>query len=140
MDKSAVFCIVLEDREPEGMAIRFIDLYRIGGLDAVTVKTKSCIGKLGFNATGMQKFSEVSDKPVYIEIGVSLGVLMDMYFDCSTGEIKYYELSDSFLTDLVYGRKVMPLPKAQVFAEDRLIVPEIMAELLISENHPGGQL
>jgi uncharacterized protein YrrD len=60
--------------------------------------------------------------------------LTDALFDSSTGEIKAYEISDGLIADLLYGRKRMPLPQAQVVSQDRIIIPESMTKLLIPES------
>jgi uncharacterized protein YrrD len=77
---------------------------------------------------------DLCDKQVFTETGLLLGTLVDLTCDCDTGEIKYYEISDGIITDLLYGRRLMPLPQAQVVNEQRLIVPESMAKLIISET------
>lgn len=45
-----------------------------------------------------------------IETGLQLGVLTDICFDRSTGELKAYLLSDGIITDLLYRRMAIPIP------------------------------
>jgi uncharacterized protein YrrD len=77
---------------------------------------------------------DLLDKQIYTDTGLSFGVLVDALCDQSTGEIKAYEISDGLITDLLYGRRIMPLPQAQVVGQDRIIVPDSMTNLLIPES------
>jgi uncharacterized protein YrrD len=120
--------------------ILFQDLFGIGR-DAVTVGTAAVVQDFaGFEDNpDIHRFKDISDKQLYTETGVYLGTLVDLLFDPVTGEIRFYEVSDGFVTDFLHGRLVMPLPQAQVIEGDRLIVPEVMAQLLHAANQePGG--
>ncbi|MCX7780563.1 MAG: PRC-barrel domain-containing protein [Negativicutes bacterium] len=114
--------------------ILFPDIFSIGR-DAIMVRDKDTIQEFPGYAEliGMQRLSELFDRQIYTETGLALGVLVDILFDAETGEIKGYELSDGIVADLLEGRKVMPLPQAQVISADKLIVPETMAKLLHAE-------
>jgi Uncharacterized protein conserved in bacteria len=120
--------------------IAFGDLHSIGR-DAVTVKSAAVVRKFSatLEAAGVHKLQALCDKQIYTESGDYLGVMTDVAYDPETGEIRFYELSDGFITDFLSGRLVMPLPPAQIVGEDRLIVPAAMAGLLQTANHdPGG--
>jgi uncharacterized protein YrrD len=119
--------------------ILFGDLYGIGR-DAVMIRDTSAVRDLSaaVAAPGVQKLSALCDKQVYTETGDYLGVLTDAVCDPDTGEIRFYELSDGFITDFLSGRLIMPLPPSQVVSENKLIVPEAMHKLLQAENHDSG--
>jgi uncharacterized protein YrrD len=120
--------------------IAFADLYGIGR-DAVTVRNAGAVRDFSaaLAAFGAYKLQALCDKQIYTETGDYLGAVADVACDPATGDIRFYELSDGFITDFLRGRSVMPLPPAQVVGEDRLIVPEAMAKLLRTANHePGG--
>ncbi len=120
--------------------IFFVDLYSIGR-DAVTVRSAAAVKdfSVAITASGVHKLSALCDKEIYTETGDYLGVMTDVTWEPATGEIRFYELSDGFITDFLSGRLTMPLPPAQVVGKDRLIVPEAMIDLLQTANHdPGG--
>lgn len=73
---------------------------------------------------------DLFDKQIFTDAGLRLGVLADIVFDSITGEIKWYQISDSIITDLLYGRMMMPLPQVQMVGQDKVIVPETMTKLL----------
>lgn len=72
------------------------------------------------------------DREVYTDTGCNVGILVDMLYNKSTGEITRYEISDSLLSDFLEGRKFMPFPSVQVIGQDRIIVPQSIAGLLVS--------
>jgi len=120
--------------------IIFQDVFGIG-CDAVTVGTAAVVQDFAGFADNPEilRFRDVCDKMLYTETGVFLGTLVDLLFDPVTGEVRFFEVSDGFVTDFLHGRLVMPLPQTQVIQEDRLIVPEVMAQLLHAANQePGG--
>lgn len=119
--------------------ILFADIYAIGR-DAVTVRSAEAVQDFAaiLAADGVGKLAVLCDKPVYSETGDFLGRVADVLSDADTGEVRFYELSDGLITDLLSGRRLMPLPVAQVTNEDRLIVPEAMASLLPADHDSGG--
>ncbi|HWQ62142.1 MAG TPA: PRC-barrel domain-containing protein [Negativicutes bacterium] len=120
--------------------ITFADLHGIGR-DALTVRDAGAVRDFtaALGAFGAQKLQALCDRQIFTEDGEYLGVLADVVCVPETGEIRFYELSDGFITDFLNGRSSMPLPPVQVVGEDRLIVPAAMAKLLQAANHdPGG--
>ncbi|MDR3592976.1 MAG: PRC-barrel domain-containing protein [Negativicutes bacterium] len=120
--------------------ILFLDLSGIGR-DAVIVGSAAVVQDFAVFADkpDIHRFRDIRDKQIYTETGLCLGTLVDIFFDQLTGEIRFYEVSDGFVTDFLHGRMVMPLPQAQVIQGERLIVPEVMAKLLSDSNQePGG--
>lgn len=111
-------------------AIAFQDVYSVGN-DALTIRSVAEIGKTILRFTyKVYRFSDLCNKQIYTETGLLLGVLVDIYFDDGTGELKGFQVSDGFVSDLLYGRQIMPLPQAQVIGQDKIIVPDSMTKLL----------
>lgn len=110
------------------------------GRDALVIRDKDAIREWdGLTPDGgIYKLSELCEKPVYTEAGDYLGLVVDLACEPKTGEIRFYVLSDGLITDIIRGRLLMPLPPAQVINEERLIVPETMAELLQAANELSG--
>lgn len=132
---SVVGVVVANHGGPDNLGLAFADLLSIGR-DAIMVHDgikPQALTSLSM-ATNICYLHDLCQKPVFTETGLLLGTLVDLTCDCDTGEIKFYEISDGIITDLLYGRRLMPLPQAQVVNEDRLIVPEIMAKLITSET------
>ena len=110
----------------------FTDVYRIGR-DALMLRATYAIQELTpAKLPGTLCYlSNVLDKQLYTDTGLHLGILADALYDCITGEIKAYEVSDGLIADLLYGRKIMPMPQTQVVEQDRLIIPDSMTKLLM---------
>lgn len=123
----------------QARGILFADLHGIGR-DAVTVRSAEAVADFTavLAAGDAVKLLALCDKPVYSETGDFLGRVVDLAFDAVTGEVRFYELSDGLITDLMSGRRLMPLPVAQVLNEDRLIVPAAMAETLQAVDQDAG--
>lgn len=120
--------------------IFFHDVLAVGR-DAVTVRTPEVVRKIAWLEVcpGAIRLRELCDKPVYAETGDYLGAMTDLVCDAVTGEVRYYELSDGLVADVLNGRLLMPPPRAQIVAEDRLVVPATSAKLLHSQDQePGG--
>lgn len=137
LEQASVWGIVLAGANwfTNDQGIVFEDLFRIGR-DAVMVRASYAVQELAPIVTMESGYyvRDLLDKQIYTDTGLSLGILVDALYDGSTGEIKAYEISDGLITDLLYGRRIMPLPQAQVVGQDKLIVPETMANLLIPES------
>lgn len=112
-------------------AIVFDDLCSLGH-DALMVRNQHVLRQLSaiLMADNPYYLRDLFDKQIFTDSGLCLGILVDISFDTTTGEVKGYQLSDSIITDLLYGRMVMPLPQTQIIGEDKVIVPEVMARLL----------
>ncbi|WP_371370757.1 PRC-barrel domain-containing protein [Sporomusa aerivorans] len=115
--------------------IVFEDVFRVGR-DAIMLRAEYALRELtpAMMQGTVHYLGTLMDKQIYTDTGLSLGILMDALYDDITGEIKAYEVSDGLITDLLYGRKIMPLPQAQVVGQDKLIVPDTMTNLLIPES------
>lgn len=114
--------------------IAFVDLLGLGR-DAIMIRNHSVIHQCAciFEITSNYYVKELFEKEIITEEGLRLGRLVDIFFDINTGEMKWYQVSDSLVTDLLYGRKRMPLPKIQIVGKDKVIVPDSMAKLLCED-------
>lgn len=136
IEKALVAVVVVSGANwfSEAQGIYLQDI-RSFGRDAIMVRDNEVIQELSdlHEKAGVFCSKELLDKQIITEAGLSLGTLVDVFFDLTTGEIKGYELSDGIVTDLLQGRMIMPMPQAQVVSGDKLIVPETMARLLHAE-------
>lgn len=131
------FLVSLSGWLPAVRGVAFTNVASIGR-DAVMVRSDAALTDPASipGSTAAQPLGALMDKSLYSETGQLLGVLVDVFFDAVTGEIKGYEVSDSLLEDLLSGRMIMPLPQVQVVGEGMIIVPETAAKLL---HHAGAQ-
>lgn len=137
IDQASVRGIILSNANwfTNEQGIEFRNLHSIGR-DAVMVRTQDVIQEASlFSASDNKVYhlGELLDKHVITESGLQIGILADMIFEPTTGEIKAYNISDGVITDLLYGRMSLPLPQAQIVGQDKVIVPESMAKLLHTE-------
>lgn len=136
LEQAAVRGVVLAGANwfTNDQGIVFEDIYRIGR-DAIMVRATYAVRELkpAIMPGTVYYLQDLLDKQIYTDTGLSLGILVDALYDGCTGEIKAYEVSDGLITDLLYGRRVMPLPQAQVVGQDKLIVPDAMTKLLIPD-------
>jgi len=111
--------------------IAFTDVFSLGR-DAIMLGSQRCIRTLETlpEMAGGYHSLELLDKEIFTDSGLRLGILVDIIFNTSTGEIKWYQVSDSIIGDLLYGRLLMPLPQVQIIGKDKIIVPETMSKLL----------
>lgn len=131
VEQAIVKGIILNDSQIDHCdAIAFSNIYSVGN-DAVTIRSaaESETNILHFTDS-IYHFNDLRNKQIYTETGLLLGILVDIYFDNGTGELKGFQVSDGLVSDLLYGRQTMPLPQAQVIGQDKMIVPDSMAKLL----------
>lgn len=137
LEQAVVRGIVLVDANlfSNNQGVMFKDVCRVGK-DAIMLRTTYAVQELtpARMPGTVYYLCDLLDKQIYTDTGLCLGILVDALFDDATGEIKAYELSDGLIIDLLYGRKFMPLPQAQVVGQERLIVPDTMTSLLIPES------
>ncbi len=135
MEKVCVeyFVIIQQNLFQAEQVIAFEDLFRIG-CDAVMVRNDHVVYELQVVPDDeIYYLRDLYQKQIFTESGILIGTLVDIAFDVITGELHHYQISDSIITDLLYGRKSMPLPQVQMTGEDKLIVPEKMIKLLYNE-------
>ena len=137
LEQAAVRGIVLAGANwfTNDQGVVFEDVFRIGR-DALMLRATYAVQELtpAMMPGTVYYLCDLLDKQIYTDTGVSFGILVDALYDSTTGEIKAYEISDGLITDLLYGRKIMPLPQAQVVGQERLIIPDTMTNLLIPES------
>ncbi len=137
MEEARVYGITIDEEKPNSfeMGISYVDLLSIGR-DAVMVRNHSVIHQCAsiFEIASKYYVKDLLKKEVITEDGLRLGMLADIFFDTSTGEMKWYQISDSLVSDLLYGRRIMPLPKVQIVGKDTVIIPGEMAKLLQKEE------
>lgn len=114
--------------------IVFGDLLSLGR-DAVMICNHHVIRELEpLSSVNYKYYSrDLFSKEIFTDVGRRLGILTDIIFNNLTGEIKWYQVSDSMISDLLYGRMLMPLPETQIIGLDKVIVPEKMTKLLHGE-------
>ncbi|GMA99160.1 PRC-barrel domain-containing protein [Pelosinus sp. IPA-1] len=136
IDEAKIYGIITNSAKDlsSEQGISFMNILSLGR-DAVMVRNHSVIQEATafFEVTAIYYIKELFEKEIVTEEGFRLGILVDVFFDTSTGEMKSYQISDSIITDLLYGRKKMPIPKIQVIGKDKVIVPGTMKTLLYTE-------
>lgn len=135
VDEAKIYGIITSAKDLSSeQGISFMNILSLGR-DAVMVRNHSVIQESTdfFEMTAIYYIKELFEKEIVTEEGLRLGILVDVFFDTSTGEMKSYQLSDSIISDLLYGRKKMPIPKVQVIGKDKVIVPGTMKSLLYTE-------
>jgi uncharacterized protein YrrD len=137
IEEARVYGVTIDEEKQKAfeMGIAYVDLLSVGR-DAVMVRNHSVMHQCAsiFEITSNYYVKELFKKEIITEDGLRLGILVDIFFDTSTGEMKWYQISDSLVSDLLYGRRIMPLPKIQIVGKDTVIVPGEMAKLLHKEE------
>ena len=136
IEAAAVWGFVIHGKDcgsAEGI-VAFEDLSCLGH-DAIMVKNHHVVHQIDSLSISDNKcyLRDLVDKQIVTDSGLSLGIVADIVFDSGSGEIKSYQVSDSIISDFLYGRLIMPLPQTQVIGHDRVIVPEAMSKCLHSE-------
>lgn len=134
LEQAAVVGIVLAGANwfANNQGVLFADVFR-SGRDAVMLRAAYKVRELTpamLPGTACYLL-DLLDKQMYTDTGLRFGILVDALYDHATGEIKAYEISNGLIADLLYGRKHMPLPQAQVVSQDKIIIPDSMTKLLI---------
>jgi len=113
--------------------IYFEDLFRIGR-DAVMVRNRRLVCEVKEEEPLLHPWyvRDLQNKEIITETGLTLGNLADVFYNQVDGEIQRYELSDGIIADLLYGRASIPLPQSQAIGTERVIVPETMADFLVT--------
>lgn len=115
------------------VGIYYKDILSIGG-DAIMIRNSECFIPIDALLADKTSLKQICDKEVFTESGYHIGFIGDVLFTNKTGEIRAYQISEGLITDLLYGRKIMPIPKVQLFCNERLIVQETACELLQKES------
>lgn len=124
--------IVLDYKSWFGSA-RYVDWRNVRtiGHDAVMVDGKSSVRRykdvagIYFLCYGKNRLKGL---PVISTEGIQMGHLEDVYFSQKMEEsIIGFELSDGLLTDLVEGRRNIPVPEGAMRGDDMILVPVLPA-------------
>lgn len=84
----------------------FPDISSIG-TDAVTISGQEVLVEQIKEISELKSINQTGGEVVLTENGENLGVLKDVIFDATEGEIKGYELSTGVVGDLLSGRLIM---------------------------------
>jgi uncharacterized protein YrrD len=97
------------------------------GEDAVMIRNQQAVRRMDADhiqltfALGKGKVKEL---PVLTSDGVMIGHVSDVYFDQNLGNtVTGFEISDGFISDLVEGRKLLPLTADIMKGENAVMVP-----------------
>ena len=136
IEEAKVYGVIIDEGKNvlSEKGIAFVDLLGLGR-DAIMVRNHSVVHQCAaiFEITSNYYIKELFEKEIITEEGLRIGRLVDIFFDMNTGEMKWYQVSDSLVADLLYGRKMMPLPKIQIVGKDKVIVPDNMSKLLCKD-------
>jgi uncharacterized protein YrrD len=77
------------------------------GTDAVTISGPEVFVEQNEEISALRSINQTGGEVVLTENGENLGVLKDVIFDATEGEIKGYELSTGVVGDLLSGRMIM---------------------------------
>ncbi len=109
------------------------------GEDAVMIRNQQAVRKTGADdiqytyLLGKNKFK---DQNVLTEDGILLGKVTDVYFDQEMGNtILGLEISDGFVSDLMEGRKWLPLTQDMSIGKNAIMVPPMSEERLEKTIH-----
>ncbi len=112
------------------------DLQHIGE-DAVTVKGSEVV----LDSNSQKELQELCRDRVSLkgfkvltEKGAELGIIEDILFNPSTGEIVGYELSRGLVQDLLDGRWEAFLPDNMVIGDNTVLIPEGQAQISQPES------
>ena len=106
------------------------------GRDAVMISNHHVIRSIDTLSIANYNYylRDLLNKEIITDGGLRLGILTNIMVNSVTGEIKWYEISDSMVMDLLYGRMIMQLPQVQIVGQDKVIVPETMKNFLHEEK------
>lgn len=105
------------------------------GTDAVVVNDCTCVTK-DKNFSWLRNKEILRGLHIYSNNGADIGVVKDILFDYQNGCIEGFEISDGLLTDVIKGRRLIPLFGKVEFGEDSILVSNEAIEE-ISETGGG---
>jgi uncharacterized protein YrrD len=128
--------------EREGVSVKkrvifLSELISLGG-DAAIVDSAGCVADMD-RASFRNNFKDEGSLiglRVFSKAGGEVGVVRDVIFDCRTGRIEGFEISDGLLQDVMHGRKLLPLfGKVEMGKEFAVVEMEAVDEM---EGTGGG--
>ena len=109
------------------------------GEDAVMIRNQQAVRKTeadDIHYTYLLGKNKLKDLNVLTEDGVLLGKVTDVYFDQEMGNtILGLEISDGFVSDLMEGRKWLPLTQDMSIGKNAIMVPPMSEERLEKTIH-----
>ncbi|WP_055105161.1 PRC-barrel domain-containing protein [Paenibacillus ihumii] len=97
------------------------------GEDAVMIRNQQAVHRWGaenIQLTFVSGNGKLKELPVLTEDGTMIGYVADVYFDQDLGNtITGIEISDGFISDLMEGRKILPLIPGMTKGENAIMVP-----------------
>ncbi|WHX48017.1 PRC-barrel domain-containing protein [Paenibacillus woosongensis] len=97
------------------------------GEDAVMIRNQQAVRKCGaenIQLTFISGNGKLMELPVLTEDGTMIGTVADVYFEQNLGNtITGIEISDGFISDLMEGRKILPLTPGITKGENAIMVP-----------------
>jgi uncharacterized protein YrrD len=108
------------------------------GTDAAIIDNSGCVSdmdRIAFKKSFEDEGSLIGLK-VFSKAGGEVGIVRDVIFDCRTGRIEGFEISDGLLQDVMNGRKLLPLfGKVELGKEFAVVEKEAVDEM---EGTGGG--
>ncbi|MBP5426645.1 MAG: PRC-barrel domain-containing protein [Clostridiales bacterium] len=127
-DKS-IFGFILEGNLFSGEKIILLENVLKMGKDAIVVDNKDVVSNLKVDINYKMK-----DKEVYTKDGINLGMIKDIRVNEENGEIECVEISDGIISDIINGRRVLPLIGKVLFSDNNIIVEKQAYEEIESSS------
>jgi len=104
------------------------------GEDAIMIRNQQSVRQVAaddIKHTFLLGDNKIKDMPVLTNEGARLGYVSDVYFNPELGKsITGIEISDGFISDLIGGRKWLPVSSQIAFGESAILAPEASNERL----------
>jgi uncharacterized protein YrrD len=140
VEKRAVDCFLLDDREDGKVVLRIADVETIGEervLVSSTTRLRSAEDLSGIGET-VSFGRNVLGKKVVTQSGESVGEIDAFSFDRHTGAITHYVVSSGTVQDFVEGRRLLPDDGVLSFDDDLVLVTDdAMAVSELMKSEPG---
>jgi uncharacterized protein YrrD len=122
--------------EQKGLSVKkrvvFLNELLSLGRDAAIIDNSVCISDMeraSFRKAFEDEGSLIGLK-VYSKDGGEIGTVKDVIFDCRTGRIEGFEISDGLIHDVMKGRKLLPLfGKVEIGEEFAVVGTEAVEEM-----------
>lgn len=97
------------------------------GEDAIMIRNQQAVRQIAaddIKHTFLIGQNKIKDMPLLTSDGAMLGYVSDVYFDHELGKsITGIEISDGFISDMIGGRKWLPVSGQVAFGESAIMVP-----------------
>ncbi|MBZ4688038.1 MAG: PRC-barrel domain protein [Clostridiales bacterium] len=102
--------------------VKFLALNNILNFEHQNITVKEKLTSFETANTETEKFTLYRKKKIISKAGKELGILEDIAFIVPNGEIKYLDVSDGIICDIINGRKHIAFGDLIVVGEDFLVV------------------